>query len=498
MPRINFPTAQTVLIILTFLVAILTWLIPSGEFERLSYDAKSKSFTQSGPGGIEQYPGTQETLDSLGIKIALEKFSQGAINKPVSIPGTYRKVTAQPQGIREAFQAPIRGTMEAVDVILFILILGGCIGVVYKSGAFDKGIASLSKALHGREALLIIAITSLIALGGTTFGLGEETIAFYPILVPVFLAVGYDAMVAVACLYIGSNVGILASTVNPFATIIASNAAGVNWTDGLEGRIVLLILGLIVSIAYIIRYANRVKKDPSKSLIYKQKQEIEALFSYSDPQVKEGSNISTNLILLVFTSCFVVMIYGVSSLDWWFTEMATVFLVGAILIGFIARLGEKTFVESFITGAGDLLGVALIIGLARGINILMTEGLISDTILYYLSSWVKEIPAAIFVNIMLFINAGLDFFIPSTSGKAVLTMPIFAPLADVIGIGREQIVNAYQCGQGLFAMINPTNLILASLAMVKVGYDKWLRFMLPLLGLLLILCMAFLTINTLI
>lgn len=193
--------------------------------------------------------------------------------------------------------------------------------------------------------------------------------------------------------------------------------------------------------------------------------------------------------------CFVVMIYGVSQLEWWFVEMTAVFLVGAILIGLLARINEVTFVDTFVKGAGDLLGVALIIGIARGVSVIMNDGLISDTMLYHASTMTEGMNKGLFANILLFIYSGLSFFIPSSSGMAVLTMPVMSPLADTVGVGREVVVNAYQYGMGLFAFINPTGLILASLAIVKVGYDKWLKFVMPLVIILTITTIIFLTVS---
>ncbi len=189
------------------------------------------------------------------------------------------------------------------------------------------------------------------------------------------------------------------------------------------------------------------------------------------------------------------MIIGVSFLDWWFVEMTSTFLVGAILIGIIGRIKEGVFVETFAKGAADLLNVAFIIGIARGVTIIMEDGLISDTILFHASSVTEGMNKGVFTNVMLFIYAGLSFFISSSSGLAVLTMPIMSPLADTVNIGRETIVNTYQYGMGLFYLINPTSLILAALAIVKISYDKWLRFVMPLILILLLTTMALLTIS---
>lgn len=493
MKNLKFPTPHTILLLIAAFVAILTWFVPAGKFDTLKYDDSSKSFTYSHLEETKAIPANQETLDNLGVKIALEKFTNGDIGKPISIPGTYTQLAPKPQGFLAFIKSPIKGIIQSSDIILFVLILGGLIGIMNFTGAFDAGIAWLAIKLKGKEYWLIIIVTILIAIGGTTFGLAEETIAFYPILIPIFLAAKYDAIVALASVYIGSSIGTMFSTVNPFSVIIASDAAGIKWTTGFTGRLIMLILGVIICIIYIMRYANKVKKDATKSLIYDQKEMIEKLFgNTTDVKTLTGR---LRVILTIFTLCFVVMIYGVSRLGWWFEEMTVVFLVGVIIIGFLAKVKEETFVTTFIKGASDLLSVAFIIGIARGVSVIMEQGLISDTILHYASGFTSGMPKGIFANVLLFIYSGLSFFIPSSSGMAVLTMPIMSPLADTVGIGREVIVNAYQYGMGLFAFINPTGLILASLAIVKIGYDKWLKFVIPLVIILSVFTMISLTIQ---
>lgn len=494
MKNIKFPTAQTILLLIAAAVALLTWIIPAGKYDTLSYNKETNTFIRKHLELTETLEAKQETLESLQIRIPLEKFTSGDIWKPISIPNTYQEVAARPQGVLAFFKSPITGIIQAADIIFLVLIIGGLIGIMNLTGAFDAGITWLAKALKGHEYILIILVTTLVALGGTTFGLAEETIAFYPILIPMFLAAKYDAIVPLAAIYIGSSIGTMCSTVNPFSVIIASDAAGINWTTGLTGRVIMLFLGTLISIVYILIYANKVKKDPTKSIIYNQKDQIEALFGTSS-NATVVLTTRLRIILSVFALCFVIMIYGVSQLEWWFLEMTTVFFVGAILIGFIAKIKEVNFVETFVKGAGDLLGVAIIIGIARGVSVLMEDGFISDTLLFHSSNLTEGMNKGLFANVMLFIYGGLSFFIPSSSGMAVLTMPIMSPLADTVGFGRHVIVNCYQYGMGLFAFINPTGLILASLAIVKVGYDKWLKFVIPLVVLLTILTMIVLTIQ---
>ncbi|WP_158975148.1 YfcC family protein [Cellulophaga sp. L1A9] len=494
MKKFKFPTAQTILIVIALLVAILTWFIPAGKYDSLKYNAANNTFEISSTTETETIPATQERLAQLNIQIPLEKFTSGAIYKPINIPNTYTQLTANPQGFSEFVQAPIKGIIEASDIIFLVLIIGGLIGIMNHTGAFDAGIASLAKTLNGREYILIIVVTTLVAIGGTTFGLSEETMAFYPILIPVFLAAKYDALVGLASIFIGSAVGCLFSITNPFATIIASDAAGISWTTGMMGRSVMLLLCLIVCIVYILQYAKKVKKDPTKSLIYDQKEEMNAAFGLKTEKLLVLSP-RLKFILIVFSLSFVVMIIGVSFLDWWFIEMTSTFLVAAILIGIIGRIKEHQFVEAFAKGAGELLSVAFIIGIARGVTTLMNDGLISDTVLYYASTATEGMNKGVFANLLMFIYSGLAFFIPSQSGMAVLTMPIMSPLADTVGVGREVVVNSYLYGIGLFYFINPTSMILAALSVVKIGYNKWLKFVWPLLLILTVLSMLSLTVS---
>ena len=235
--KMSFPSALTVPFIVLIFAAILTAVVPAGLYSKLAYDAQSNMFEiTDSVGKITEMKPTQETLDELGVTGNLDKFLDGTISKPVAIPGTYEKVEQNPQGIFQILLAPISGVYDSIDIILFIFVLGGCIGVLNYMGAFNSAIAVLSKITKGKEYLLIILITIIIAAGGTTFGLAEETIALYPILVPVFLAAGYDVMVCIAAIYMGSSIGTMFPTINPFSVGNASNAAGISLADGMGIR----------------------------------------------------------------------------------------------------------------------------------------------------------------------------------------------------------------------------------------------------------------------
>lgn len=488
--KITFPSAYTILFIVLILAAALTYVVNAGSYAKLSFNLDTGNFVEILPDGTKKtYEGTQETLNQLGVANDIAKFKDGSINKPIAIPGTYERVAPNPQGVVDVLLAPIKGVYDSIGIILFVLIIGGVIGVVNESGSINAGIAALSRVTKGHEYLLIVFVTFLIALGGTTFGLAEETIAFYPILMPVYLAAGYDAIVCIAAIYMGSSTGSMFSTTNPFSVVIGSNAAGINFTQGISYRVIGLILGFLITTWYIVRYATKIKKNPEKSLVIEMKDEINRNFSKREDA---DFTIRRVWILSIFAISFVVMIYGVSKLGWWFEEMTALFLVSGILIGIIAGIGEKAFVHTFVGGAADLVGVGLVIGIARSINIILENGLVSDSILYSLSNLVSGMSPNIFVILMMFVFLILGFFIASSSGLATLAIPIMAPLADAVGVPRDVIITACVFGQGLMSFITPTGLILASLEMVNVTYNKWLKFILPLLGMIAVLAIAIL------
>lgn len=492
--KITFPSAFTVLFIVLLLAASLTYYVNAGSYAKLAYDKGSDVLVETFPNGeVKELEATQATLDELKISNDISKFKDGSINKPIAIPGTYEKLEANPQGIREILLAPIQGVEDSIGIILFVFMIGGVLGVVTESGAINAGIASLSRVTKGHEYLLIVFVTFLVALGGTTFGLAEETIAFYPILIPVYLAAGYDALVCIAAIYMGSSIGTMFSTTNPFSVVIGSNAAGISFSEGMSIRIIGLILAFVITIVYIVRYANKVKKDPRHSLLFDVKEEIEALFK---KDIKEEPFTARRVCILVLFVCsFALMIFGVVKLGWWFEEMSALFMVVGIIIGVISGIGEKKFVNTFVAGAADLMGVALVIGIARSVNIILENGLVSDSILYSLSNFVTGMSANVFAILMVFVFMILGFFISSSSGLMTLSIPIMAPLADAVGVPRDVVITACIFGQGLMSFITPTGLILASLEMVNVTYNKWLRFVMPLLGMIAALAVAILLIE---
>ncbi|MDP3251804.1 MAG: YfcC family protein [Hydrogenophaga sp.] len=460
----RFPSAYTILFALTILMAILTWTLPAGQYQRVANEALGK-------------------------------------NAPV--PGSYQLVAASPQGVLDVLRAPVAGFYDqatgmanAIDVSLFVLFIGGFLGVVNATGAINTGIERVMLRLKGREKWMIPALMLLFAAGGTTYGMAEETLAFYVLLIPLMIAVGYDALTAVAVIMVGAGIGVIGSTINPFSTAIASNAAGIHFTQGMALRLTILGLGWLICVAYVMRYAERVRKDPSTSLVADLKASNEAHFLRNRADHRNALlSRRQQLILVMFGATFVAMVWGVATQGWWMAEMSALFLTAAIAVGLVAWMGEKPFTNAFVDGARDLLGVALVIGVARGIVVIMDQGKITDTILHAFEGWITGMSDVAFVNALFATEGLLSLLVPSTSGLAVLSMPILAPLSDFAGVSRDLAVTAFQTAIGITNLVTPTYaVVVGALAIGKVPYQRWVRFIWPLMLMLALLSMASLSV----
>ena len=469
--KFTFPTAFTILFILLILIAIATWIIPAGSYD---YNADG-----------EPIPGTYHQVESNPQRL-LSSALKGPINGMYGIEDDTGNVDVWNYG--ELF--------GAIDVALFVLIIGGFLGVTMKTGAINAGIAWVIAKLKGKEKWMFPILMTIFAIGGTTYGMAEETLAFYALIITVMLAAGYDGLAAAALILLGAGIGVIGSTINPFATGIASGFAGTSISEGLIGRLVILIIGTILGILFVMRYAERVKTDPSKSLIFDQKTANEKQFMAGGA----GSEFSEftrrhKVILALFFLAFVVMVFGVIPWEdlglpiptwwWWFPEMTANFLFFGIIIGIVGRLQEKVLVDTFIDGAKDMLGVALIIGVARGITVVMNNGLITDTVLYWAEQAVAGLGGVGFIIVTYLLYLPLSFLIPSSSGLATVSMPIMAPLSQFAGVPSYLVVTAYQTANGLVNLVTPTSaVVMGGLAIARVGYGTWWRFVWPLILLL--------------
>ncbi|EKY3120554.1 YfcC family protein [Cronobacter turicensis] len=466
MHRFKFPSAYTILFVLIALVAALTWVVPAGKYQMAMNDT---------------------------------------LGKEVPVAGTYAPVEAHPQGITAILLAPVDGlynhvtyTAGAIDVALFVLIIGGFLGVVNKTGAIDAGIERVTERLHGKEEWMIPILMALFAAGGTIYGMAEESLPFYTLLVPVMMAARFDPLVAAATVLLGAGIGTLGSTINPFATVIAANAAGIPFTSGIWLRVALLVIGWVICVLWVMRYARRVRRDPSLSVVADQWEANRAHFLGNRSDDMLPFTMTRKIILIIFAASFAVMIYGVAVRGWWMGEISGVFLAAAIITGVVARMSEEAFTSTFIDGARDLLGVALIIGIARGIVVVMDNGMITHTILHSAENLVSGLSTTVFINVTYWIEVVLSFLVPSSSGLAVLTMPIMAPLADFAHVGRDLVVTAYQSASGIVNLITPTSaVVMGGLAIARVPYVRYLKWIAPLILILTVLNMAALSLGAL-
>lgn len=450
--RFTLPSAYTTLFALIVLMAIATWIVPAGEYD----------------------------VDSDGSPV----------------PGTYHEVEQHPQRIlTDSVLAPVNGMygiqddegfinfgntgtlFGAIDVALFIIVIGGFLGVTMRTGAIQSGIGRLVRRLRGRERWMIPILMAVFALGGTTYGMAEESLAFYTLVIAVLVAAGYDRLTAAAVLLLGCGIGVLGSTINPFATGIASGFAGIPISQGIGWRLVLLVVGLVIGIWFVMRYAAKVKQAPD-----------------ADAELPEDEPLTGRhkVILVVFALAFGVMMYGVipwadmgiglPTLGWWFPEMTGSFLVFAVVVGLLGRLRESDLTESFVAGARDLLGVALIIGIARGITVIMNNGRITDTVLHWAETALGDVGAAAFAIVMFALFLPLSFLIPSSSGLATVAMPIMVPLTEFVGVPQDLAVTAFQSASGLMNLFIPTSaVVMGGLAIARVPYGRYLRWVWPLL-----------------
>ncbi len=465
------PSVYTILFAIIVLAAAFTWILPAGKYNYV----------------VE---GTQQVI------LAKDVSAYTGGERLLPVPNSFTELESTPQGIGDVLTAPIKGFHKAVDISLFILIIGGFLAITMSTGALDAGVAAIVKAFTGKEQLMIPVLITLFALGGSTFGLAEETVAFWAVILPVMNAAGYDRMVSAGVILLGSGVGVLASTVNPFATGIASGFANLSIGDGIGLRLFQLVLLIALTSIFIMRYAAKVKADKSQSVLADI--DFDDEFSHVSNEQTEFTG-KQKLTMSIFAGTFLLMIYGVipwsdlgitavPTLSWWFDELSTLFFAAALLIGLVNRISEKAFVQTFLAGAKDLLSVALVVAVARGIFVIMDNGMIIDTILNWAEGMVNGLSSGAFVLVSYFVHLVLGFFISSTSGLATVSMPLMAPLADFSNVGRDVVITAYQSASGIINLFAPTSAhLVAGLALAKIPYDRFLKWMMPFLAMVFVL-----------
>lgn len=449
----KIPDTLVIVLFILFLFIFLTWIIPAGEFAR-------------------------ETI----------------AGRDVIVPGSYQKAPGNPQGFFDFLQSPIRGFISSAQIIAFVFIVGGSFAILNKTGAINAGlhhIIQFSIDHPSYKKFIIPLIMVLFSLAGATFGMSEEVLVFVLITLPLSYAMGYDAIVGVAIPFVGAGVGFAGAFSNPFTIGIAQGIAELPPFSGWQYRIFVWAVFTTIAILFVMRYANKISKNKQVSYYFdahSQEAEDKNLIIDSIPL-----NTTRKVVLLLFFFSIALLIYGVNFWDWYINEIAGLFFGMALLSALFARLNLTDTTAAFTEGAKDMMTAGLVIALSKGILIIASDGKIIDTILYHVADLAGDFPKVISVQIMFLVQSFLNFFLPSGSGQAALTMPIMAPLSDLLGITRQTAVLAFQFGDGLSNMIIPTSgVTMGVLAIAKVPYQQWVKWMLPLMAIFFIVAMLLL------
>lgn len=437
----------SIIFILIIIATVLTWIIPSGQFDRIMDEATGRE---------------------------------------IVVAGTYHVIEQTRIGFTDMLMCIQRGMVDSAEIVMFIFIIGGAFGVFASTGAIDVLMAKIITKFSGKTysrfvfPILMLFFFSCAAI----FGMGEEAMIFTPFIVATAIALGYDAITAVATLVLSIALGYSASLTNPFNIGIAQSIAGLPMFSGLWYRGIIFIVIYSIAAWYVLRYAKKIKKDPSKSLV--------ADIDYSNLKISDDPRnlIMTNrhkLVLIVFGCCFAFMIFAIMKWAWWIDQLAALFLLVAFLVGIANRYTFGTIAEEFIKGAKTMLFAALMVAFARGIKEVLSSGMILDTVIYGLTIPLNNVPRLLVGPMMVLVQSVINLTIPSSSAMAVVTMPVMAPLADVLNVQRQTAIIAFQFGDGITNLLMPFyNVLIISLGLANVPFQRWFKWVLPLVGILLL------------
>ena len=452
--RFKVPHTYVILSIVVLIMTVCTWILPTGEYDRVEVDGRT-------------------VVDA----------------------SSYHAVDANPIGFFDLFKEIPKGFNDGATVIFFIFCTAGMFNIIMASGAIERGIGKLALATRGKEKLLIPVVMAVFALAGATFGINEETIIFVPVGIALARALGYDAIVGMSIVMLGASIGFSSGIMNAFTVGVAQGIAELPIFSGYGLRIAVWVVMLIVTVIYVSRYAKKVKGNPTLS--YVRDLEVEEHGQSMNLDTLEKMNKRDILILLWVSICFGIMIFGTFNYGWYMTELFAMFVIMGIGAGILAGFGPSKIATEFVNGAKSIVFGALVVGVARTILMVMSDGMIIDSVLHALSGVIAYLPKSVAAVGMLFVQAITNFFIPSGSGQAAATMPLMTPLADVLGLTRQTAVLAFQFGDGFTNNIIPTSSVLMGcLAAAYIPYEKWVKYIAPLMGIWVCICAVFMIIAT--
>ncbi len=443
--RFKVPHVYAIIFALMVIFAVLTWIVPSGSYQRQEVNGREVTVA----GTYEQSEKTyidEETGDEVDLR----------------------------QGVFDVLQAPTRGIQEAIEVVAFILIVGGSFQVITKTGAITSGMGRVVRRFKNKDILIIPIAMVLFALGGTSFGMAEETLPFFAIFMPIMMAMGFDSMTAFMVVFVGARTGYIASTINPFNVLIAQGILGIQGNPQLWLRMIAWVVLTAVAITWVVLYARRVKKNPESSITFEDDIAKKVEFAADESALDAEFTGRQKGVLAVFIAGMCLIIWGLVTQGWYMNEISAVFLAMGLLAGVIAGFSQDVIAQEFVAGIADFAFSAIVVGLARGILVIASDGMIIDTILNALATGLGGIPAVLFTTLLYAVENLLAILVPSSSGLAALTAPIFGPLTELMGLNPEAAVWALSMGSATMSLICPTSAILvAGLGVCKIKLGQW-------------------------
>lgn len=443
--QFKVPHVYAIIFALMVIFAVLTWIVPSGSYQRQEVNGREVTVA----GTYEQSEKTyidEETGDEVDLR----------------------------QGVFDVLQAPTRGIQEAIEVVAFILIVGGSFQVITKTGAITSGMGRVVRRFKNKDILFIPIAMVLFALGGTSFGMAEETLPFFAIFMPIMMAMGFDSMTAFMVVFVGARTGYIASTINPFNVLIAQGILGIQGNPQLWLRMIAWVVLTAVAITWVVLYARRVKKNPESSITFEDDIAKKVEFAADESALDAEFTGRQKGVLAVFIAGMCLIIWGLVTQGWYMNEISAVFLAMGLLAGVIAGFSQDVIAQEFVAGIADFAFSAIVVGLARGILVIASDGMIIDTILNALATDLGGIPAVLFTTLLYAVENLLAILVPSSSGLAALTAPIFGPLTELMGLNPEAAVWALSMGSATMSLICPTSAILvAGLGVCKIKLGQW-------------------------
>lgn len=446
--KIVFPDTLIVVAIVVLIVAILSWVIPSGTYEYREQDINGRI-------------------------------------RNVAIDGTYHtidKSEVTTTGFLGFFASLYRGCVDAADIIFVILCCCGTFGVMVKTGAFHSGIGVLLKKLGNKGLLLVPILMIIFGLGGSIFGMASEFYGFYPLIIGLGIAMGYDAMFGFAVIACGEFIGFMGATMNPYTVGIAQNIAGLELYSGTWYRTVCFVVFQTIAIIYVLRYAKKIEKNPKLSVVYGEK----SIHEFSEGDLESYSfSKSDALVIIDIIVTLIILMLGLMRWEWDYPQLCGLFLIMSMVAAGVKKWSPNRWCSEFIDSAKTVVWGCILTGVAKAIVVVMNDAMIMDTVIFNLSNLLKSAPNSISAGLMLIVQTFINFFIPSGSGQAVASMPIMAQLSDIIGVSRQTAVLAFQFGDGLSNIFWPTADIVIICGLGGIKLEKWYKWFAPLFLMLL-------------